>query len=192
MNSKSVRFVLAVVCAGIILPSTTLWAQSKVAFFDPQQILGQFKPFQEAQREYGRYEEELNREFTKMQNELQEMKDEYERQKLMLYGAKKQEREKALMRKEEELQRLVSEVTDPERGKLTKKQQELTQPILAQVNEVVAKVAKDNGYDYVLNTAALVYANEDHDLTEKVLEELDKSLEEEAGSAAGSGSQRGR
>ena len=192
MNSKSVRFVLAVVCAGIILPSTTLWAQSKVAFFDPQQILGQFKPFQEAQREYGRYEEELNREFTKMQNELQEMKDEYERQKLMLYGAKKQEREKALMRKEEELQRLVSEVTDPERGKLAKKQQELTQPILAQVNEVVAKVAQDNGYDYVLNTAALVYANEDHDLTEKVLEELDKSLEEEAGSAAGSGSQRGR
>lgn len=192
MNSKSVRFVLAVVCAGIILPSTTLWAQSKVAFFDPQKILGKFKPFQEAQREYGRYEEELNREFTKMQNELQEMKDEYERQKLMLYGAKKQEREKALMRKEEELQRLVSEVTDPERGKLAKKQQELTQPILAQVNEVVAKVAQDNGYDYVLNTAALVYANEDHDLTEKVLEELDKSLEEEAGSAAGSGSQRGR
>ena len=192
MNSKSVRFVLAAICAGIILPSTTLWAQSKVAFFDPQQILGKFKPFQEAQREYGRYEEELNREFTKMQNELQEMKDEYERQKLMLYGAKKQEREKALMRKEEELQRLVSEVTDPERGKLAKKQQELTQPILAQVNEVVAKVAQDNGYDYVLNTAALVYANEDHDLTEKVLQELDKSLEEEAGSAAGSGSQRGR
>ena len=125
MNSKSVRFVLAAICAGIILPCTTLWAQSKVAFFDPQQILGQFKPFQEAQREYGRYEEELNREFTKMQNELQEMKDEYERQKLMLYGAKKQEREKALMRKEEELQRLVSEVTDPERGKLTKKQQGL-------------------------------------------------------------------
>jgi outer membrane protein len=192
MNSKLVRFVLAAVCMGIVLPSTTLWAQSKVAFFDPQQILGKFKPFQEAQREYGRYEEELNREFTKMQNELKEMKDEYERQKLMLYGAKKQEREQALMRKEEELQRLVSEVTDPERGKLAKKQQELTQPILAQVNEVVAKVAKDNGYDYVLNTAALVYANEDHDLTEKVLEELDKTLEDEAGSSTTGGPSRGR
>ena len=59
MNSKLVRFVLAAVCMGIVLPSTTLWAQSKVAFFDPQQILGKFKPFQEAQREYGRYEEEL-------------------------------------------------------------------------------------------------------------------------------------
>ena len=192
MNSKLVRFVLAAVCMGIVLPSTTLWAQSKVAFFDPQQILGKFKPFQEAQREYGRYEEELNREFTKMQNELQEMKDEYERQKLMLYGDKKQEREQALMRKEGELQRLVSEVTDPERGKLAKKQQELTQPILAQVNEVVAKVAKDNGYDYVLNTAALVYANEDHDLTEKVLEELDKSLEDEASSSPTGGPSRGR
>ena len=192
MNSKLVRFVLAAVCMGIVLPSTTLWAQSKVAFFDPQQILGKFKPFQAAQREYGRYEEELNREFTKMQNELQEMKDEYERQKLMLYGDKKQEREQALMRKEGELQRLVSEVTDPERGKLAKKQQELTQPILAQVNEVVAKVAKDNGYDYVLNTAALVYANEDHDLTEKVLEELDKSLEDEASSSPTGGPSRGR
>jgi outer membrane protein len=191
MNLKLKQLVLAAICTGILLPSTILWAQSKVAYFDPQQILGKYKPFQEAQREYGRYEEELNREFTKMQNELKEMKDEYDRQKLMLYGAKKQEREQALMKKEEELQRLVSEVTDPERGKLAKKQQELTQPILAQVNEVVAKVAKENGYDYVLNTAALVYANEDFDLTEQVLEELEKTLEEDASATPG-GAGRGR
>ena len=191
MNLKLKQLVLAAICTGILLPSTILWAQSKVAYFDPQQILGKYIPFQEAQREYGRYEEELNREFTKMQNELKEMKDEYDRQKLMLYGAKKQEREQALMKKEEELQRLVSEVTDPERGKLAKKQQELTQPILAQVNEVVAKVAKENGYDYVLNTAALVYANEDFDLTEQVLEELEKTLEEDASATPG-GAGRGR
>ena len=41
-------------------------------------------------------------------------------------------------------------------------------------------VAKDNGYDFVFNTAALAYGDEAHDLTEKVLEALQKELEAES------------
>ena len=39
---------------------------------------------------------------------------------------------------------------DPERGKLAKKNQDLSAPILAKVNVVVQQVAKDNGYDYII------------------------------------------
>ena len=60
---------------------------------------------------------------------------------------------------------------------MTKKNQEVLSPILNKVNEVVQVVAKDNGYDFVFNTAALAYGDEAHDLTAKVLEALEKELE---------------
>ena len=124
--------------------------------------------------------EELNREFSKLQNEFEKMKETYERQQLLFTEKRKQEEQRSLGRKQEELQRFMKEVTDPERGKLALKQQELSAPIHAHVNEVVQKVAKEKGYDFVLNTIALVYANEEHDLTEAVLEELQKGSEEQA------------
>ena len=42
---------------------------------------------------------------------------------------------------------------------------------------MIKKVAKDDGYDFVLNTASLAYAREDYDMTQKVLEALLRELE---------------
>ena len=164
---------------GVCFLASSAWAQMKIGYVDPQKFLASYKPFQEAQREYTRYEEDLNREFSKLQNEFEKMKETYERQQLLFTEKRKQEEQRTLGRKQEELQRFMKEVTDPERGKLALKQQELSAPIHAHVNEVVQKVAKEKGYDFVLNTVALVYANEEHDLTELVLDELVKASEEQ-------------
>ncbi len=163
---------------GLLFTASSAMAQAKVGYVDPQKFLGSYKPYQEAHREYTRYEEDLNKEFAKLQNEYEKMKETYDRQELLFTEKRKQEEQRTLMRKQEELQRFMKEVTDPERGKLAMKQQELSAPIHAHVNEVVQAVAKENGYDFVLNTIALVYANESHDLTEKVLEALQKDEEE--------------
>ena len=172
------RVVVACVL-GLLLSASSALAQTKIGYVDPQRFLTAYKPYQEAQREYSQYEEELNREFSKMQNEFEKAKETYERQELLFTEKRKQEEQRTLMRKQEDLQRFMKEVTDPERGKLAMKQQELSAPIHAHVNEVVQKVAKENGYDLVLNTVALVYASEEHDLTDKVLEELQKDQEAE-------------
>ena len=171
------RIIVAAVL-GLLFTASAALAQTKIGYVDPQKFLGSYKPYQEAQREYSRYEEELNKEFAKLQNEYEKMKETYERQELLFTEKRKQEEQRTLMRKQEELQRFMKEVTDPERGKLALKQQELSAPIHAHVNEVVQTVAKENGYDFVLNTIALVYANEDHDLTERVLEALQKAEED--------------
>ena len=90
-----------------------------------------------------------------------------------------------MMKKEQDLQRFLQEVSDPERGKLARKNAEILTPIVTKVNKVVQEVAKENGYDFVFNTAALSYANEAYDLTEKVLEALKKDLEAEAKTTQG-------
>ena len=45
------------------------------------------------------------------------------------------------------------------------------------MNEIIKQVAEDEGFDFVLNTTALAYAKEAHDLTDRVIEALTKDLE---------------
>lgn len=177
MMSTKRLVVAGLLSIAVLLTGSVSWAQMKVGYLNPEEILAKYKPYQEAQKEYQRYEEELNREFSKLNNELEKMKETYERQKLLLSEKRKEEEQQAIGKKQADLQRFVEEVMDPERGKLAKKNQDLSAPILAKVNEVVQRVAKENGYDYIINATALAYANEDHDMTPKILESLEAELE---------------
>ncbi len=156
---------------------STAWAQAKIAFFDPNEIRTKYKPFQEAEREYNQYEGELQKELKKLDNAFRKKQTTFERQKVMYMENRRREEEQALKRQEEELQRFLAQITDPERGKLALKQQELLTPLLKRVNEVIAQVAKEDGYDFVLNATSVVYFNEDYNLTQRVLDELNKVLE---------------
>ena len=160
----------------------------KIAYIDADAITSNFQKFQDAQKEAQRFEEELTREFSKAQNELARMKDSFEKQSLLMSEQRKKEEQQSIQKKEVELQQFLEEVSG-QGGKLQRKTQELLQPIIGQVNEVIAGVAKDKGYDFVFNTAALAYANEDHNLTKFVLEALEEvtkaELERETGSGAG-------
>ena len=76
MGLKRFGFIAGLVGAAILLMGASAWAQMKIGYIDPEEILAKYKPFQEAQKNYGRYEQELNREFTKRQNELEYEKSE--------------------------------------------------------------------------------------------------------------------
>lgn len=167
-------FFLAILFAG-----TNAQAQMKIGYIDAQMILANYKEFQEADRKYRDFERELEREVTKRRNELQEMQGNYERQSLILTEKRKQEEQQAILKKQEELQRYVAEVADPQKGTLVQKNQELSGPVYQKVNSVIQQIAKDDGYDFVLNSEAMAFAKEEHNLTEKVLEALEKQRTEE-------------
>ena len=175
------RFRLLFVALSLALTgiASTAGAELKMGYIDSQKILEQYKPYQDALREYSRYEDELQREMSTKQNELAKMQDTYERQSLLLSDKRKQEEEQAIRKKHEELQRFVQDATSPQ-GSLARKTAELSEPIIQTVNAIVKQVAEDEGFDFVLNSTALAYAKEAHDLTDKVLEALAKDLEAKA------------
>ena len=177
MNFRTCYLVSVCGLMACLVAASTARAQAKIAFFDPNEIRTKYKPFQEAEREYNQYEGELQKELKKLESELRKKQTTFERQKVMYMENRRREEEQALKRQEEELQRFLAQITDPERGKLALKQQELLTPLLKRVNEVINRVAREDGYDFVLNAASVVYYNEEYNLTEKVLEELNKDLE---------------
>jgi outer membrane protein len=152
-------------------------AQMKIGYIDSEKILNEYKPYLDAQKEFQRYEEELEREVSTRRNDLMKMQETFERQALLLSEKRKQEEQQSIMQKQQDLQRFVQEAADPQRGRLAQKTQELSEPIIRKVNEIITRVAEDESYDFVLNSAALAYAKEVHDLTPKVLEALAKDLE---------------
>jgi outer membrane protein len=187
------RFLVSVcgLMACFVVVSTAR-AQAKIAFFDPNEIRTKYKPFQEAEREYNQYEGELQKELKELESALRKKQTTFERQKVMYMENRRREEEQALKRQEEDLQRFLAQITDPERGKLALKQQELLTPLLKRVNEVISQVAKEDGYDFVLNATSVVYFNDEYNLTQKVLDELNKDLEAGDKQKAGPGPMRQR
>ena len=62
-----------------------------------------------------------------------------------------------------------------ETGSLAKKQQELIQPIIDNINEVLMRIGKDEGYDLIFDAEGpLLYADEKYDISDYLLEELAK------------------
>lgn len=171
------RFGIAFVVAALaVVSAPEVEAQAKIGYIDADAITTSYKRFQDAQKEAQRYEEELTKEFNKSQNELARLKENFDRQSLLMSEQRKKEEQQNIERKQMELQKFLEDVSG-QGGKLQRKTQELLQPIILKVNEAIAAVAKDKGYDFVLNTAAIAYANEDLDLTQAVLEQLEKEDE---------------
>jgi outer membrane protein len=177
MGLKRLWLIAASTGMVALLAASTSWAQMKVGYLDSEEILAKYKPLQEAEKEVQRFRTELEKEYTERENELKKLQATYDNRKLIASKSWKEETERELARMQQDIQRFLQEIGDPARGKLAKKNQEILAPILNKVNEVVQGVAKDNGYDFVFNTAALAYANEEHDLTQMVLEALEKELE---------------
>jgi len=79
--------------------------------------------------------------------------------------------------KEQELQGLQQSLQkfqqDAEQS-ITRKQQELYQPLYEKIQNAIDKVAEENGYTHVLRAEALLYISDEKtgDISEKVLNKL--------------------
>jgi len=64
-----------------------------------------------------------------------------------------------------------------QRVKIYQKQNEIVGPVLEKVKNIIKKVAEDGNYDFVFDTVAgnILYAEPVHDITEKVIYELERS-----------------
>jgi len=69
--------------------------------------------------------------------------------------------EQALFKKEQEYQQ-----------QLMKKEEELTAPLYEKIKKAINDVASENGYAYILDAAAILYAEEANDITGRVKAKL--------------------
>ena len=171
MRQMGYKFLIS-----IILFSSILLADVKIGYIDSNEIMSKFEEVRQVQVDLEKEQRKLQSEMEGLIQQLDSLKQEYDRQRLLMSDARRQEKEQDLIKKEQNIQKFQMEKFGPE-GEIYRKQNQLLKPVLSKIDEAIQEVGKRQGYDYILDAVggAIVYALDSNNLTEDVMEELRKS-----------------
>lgn len=146
----------------------------KVGYIDSRRIMLDYPEAVEAQGKFDSEMKAWQEEAEAKQQEIQELEDDFEAQKLLLSDETRAEKEAEIERKKLEMARYFDEIFGEE-GKAARRNVELTTGIVEEVNTVLEKMGEEEGFDIIMDAAAggIVFAREGLDLTERVLEQLE-------------------
>lgn len=159
----------------LILFAGTANAQQKIGYVDSKVILETLQDARDAQTNLDNMVQKWKLELQALNDSLLIMKDDYDKKKLILT-------EKIKQQKEEEIKQQEQKVTDfkqnkfGESGEYFQKQTELMKPVQDRVFKAIQDVAKEGGYDFVIDRSTqlmLLYMNDRYDLTQKVIKKLE-------------------
>jgi outer membrane protein len=168
------RYTVAVMVALGLFASAAV-AEMKIGYIDSEAIFQKFEGTKNAQDKFNREVAKWEQDAEQKQKEILEMKEQLEKQSLLLSSERKKELEATLQEKVVEYQKYVQSTFGQE-GIAMKKNSELTKPIIGKINVIIDKIAKEEKYDYILDTRAggIVFAKKNYDLTNRVVELLNK------------------
>ena len=150
-------------------------SEMKLGYIDSNRIMSEFDDVRDIQVELEKEQRKLESEYNGMINQLDSLKQVFERQRLLMSDSRREEKQNELINIERNIQEFQLKKFGPE-GEIFRKQSQLLAPVLEQVDAAIKVVASQRGYDYVFDavSGAIVYALDAHDLTEQVLKELKK------------------
>ncbi|MBU0983219.1 MAG: OmpH family outer membrane protein, partial [candidate division Zixibacteria bacterium] len=143
------KILIASAAIAIILTAFPSGAQAqgfKVGYVNDELIKQGYKAWQRAEEQWNIEQKAWDDEALAKQTELQELIDEYEKQKLILSDEKKSEREAAINTKKEALDAFTRQVYGPG-GTAERKQRQIIEPLLDNVTKAIETVAIENDYD---------------------------------------------
>lgn len=148
--------------------------QMKLGYIDMARIQQTYKGFKDAEAQFQKIAKELQDKIRVNQEALELQKQQYESRKMMLTEQRRQDDEKQIVQKEQELMKQVQD----SQGSLAQQEADLTRPLQEKIFTVVQTIAKAENYTYIFDASVLIYVDPQKgaDLTSQVLEELDKEV----------------
>ncbi|HID94479.1 MAG TPA: OmpH family outer membrane protein [Candidatus Latescibacteria bacterium] len=155
----------------------------KIGYIDSGRILAASKDFAAAQEKLEKLRKDWEKEAAAKEEELKDLQAQFEKQKLLLSEVRREEMQRQIQAKYEEYRKFVDDILSPEEGKLAKKSRELMKPIYDKINGILQKIGEEEGYDFIFDAVpggvayTIVFAKPEYDLTDKVIEKLNKGSE---------------
>lgn len=172
MKNRKVLFVLL----ALMLAAAVSAQELKVGFIYSEQIMLEYQEAIDAMRKLEAEARELQRIYQEMQTDYQKLIEDYEKRKLVSSDAWKNQKQREILDKERQLQEYQIEKFG-QNGEIYRKEEEYLGPVLEKINETLKKIGDARKYAYIFDASkgTIVYADEKHNLTEILLEELKKS-----------------
>jgi outer membrane protein len=163
---RKVGIILAAAAIAAVFAGSSLAENLRIAIIDVNKILNDSNAGQAAKKKMEARYAELKKTIDAKQEEARKIKEEIDKQKVMLGPGKLKEKEDALQAKVNELRQLTQ---DGEREMQTR-QGELTRDVLKSIEKVVDVVVKEDKLDLVLErSAGVVHFKDSMDITQRVL-----------------------
>jgi outer membrane protein len=144
-------------------------ADPKFGIVDIQKVLNLSDAGKEAKEQLAarvkKYQDEIN----VKQDELKKLKEEIEKQGVLLSEAARGAKEKDYQQKLKEFQRFTKDAQD----ELQAKDEEFTRRILEEIEKAVQEYGRKNGFTFIfVKNEIMVYSDEKADVTEPILKAL--------------------
>ena len=145
----------------------------KIGYVHDERVYSEYPAWTKAQEDWELERKVWDEEAADKQNDLKELVEEYEKQKLILSDEKRKEREKTILMKEQDLDEFTRRIYGPG-GEAERKQERLIQPLLTNIHKAIESLAIEENYDVIFTLQGIGYIKETYDVTDKVLELLDE------------------
>ena len=168
-RSKKIVIALA---AFALLAASSASAADTVAIVDLKKAVSQSQEGKAAENKLKTLADRMQEEFKPKQERVKRLREELETQRFVLSKEARQERELDIVKQTRDLERELEAAQE----ELQIEERKLTQPILENILTSVKALARDEGIDLVLERSnpALIYYGETLDITDKVIERLNK------------------
>lgn len=166
-----VRSLLLTVCVSLASTSVIADSAAKIGVLDWQQLLAKAPQAEDAGKRLEKEFQGQKDRLVNKQKEYQTKREKLQRDKDVMSAQEKSKKEKELLKLEQDVRRLDEEL----RSDYTTRQREEMDDFIKIVKDIVDKFAQEEAYDMVVLQEATLYISERVDITEKILEKLEKS-----------------
>ena len=146
----------------------------KYACVNTDYIMRNMPEYSQALNKINKYIEEWQQELQNKQQEVDELRQQYQQEAYLLPDNLKQRRQDEIHNKETELRALQRQRFGTE-GDLEQKRAELLKPVQDRVYNAIERVAREKNYAFVFDksaSATVLYVSEKYDISNQVLEML--------------------
>lgn len=161
---KKLIYIIAV---ALLIATTTANAQ-KTGHVNSQELVTALPAYKSAELELKKYKDEMEAEYMKMKTKLDKMIEDYKKTSATLNEVNRKVMEQDIIDYENRLGEFEQNTTT----NMQKREQMYMEPLIKQVKDAIAKVAKAQGINYVFDTGTLIYVDGGNDLQPAVKKEL--------------------
>jgi outer membrane protein len=158
-----------------ILFALPLFAEQKIGYIDSQKIISQYQKAQEIRKEFDSKVKEWKDEVSRRQEELEKLQKSLQTQSFMLTEEARLRKIEEMQKKKTELENFVNDIYRKD-GKAEALNRDLMQPLLQEIDTVVSEIAREEEFSLILDssTGVVIYADEIYDITNRIIEALNK------------------
>jgi outer membrane protein len=172
--------LLSLMICSIILPvvAQSVAAQAmRIGFVRDERIKTEYPAWVKAEEQWTAERQAWEEEAIAKQDELLELQQEYEKQRLILSEEKKRQKEAAISTKQEALDAFTKQIYGPN-GTAERKHAQLLGPLLEGISNAIEAVAVAGNYDVIFTLqSGLGYIKEEYDVTDQVIKYLEENTE---------------